>query len=107
MRSRRGLLNYPTCAFFPWLVVVDGVRFTRAYFQAVAQFKQFGVVLGLDHDGVPGVIVVVEIDQAVTSRLQPVCKCQQACTAAGRAKWRAGWAVEIAQCTLLGKLGGL
>ncbi|MEF9929384.1 MAG: hypothetical protein RR983_14500 [Massilia sp.] len=49
--------------------MVDGVGRARAYFQPVAQLNQFGVVFGFDHDGMPGIVVVIEIDQSVAARL--------------------------------------
>src|SRR6218665_3140803 len=63
-------------------IQVSLLRLARAQAQGLAEGKEFIVVLGLDQHGMPGVVLVIQVDQLVTAWCGPGVQGAQDCGAA-------------------------
>src|SRR6218665_1577742 len=52
-------------------IQISLLRLARAQARGLAEGKEFIVVLGLDQHGMPGIVLVVQVDQLVTARRAP------------------------------------
>src|SRR6218665_3111909 len=75
-------------------IQVSLLRLACAQAQGLAEGKEFIVVLGLDKHGMPGVVLVIQVDQLVTAWRGPGVQGAQDCGAARPPSGRGGvrWA---------------
>src|SRR6218665_3087035 len=89
-------------------IQVSLLRLSRAQAPGLAEGKEFIVVLGLDQHGMPGVVLVIQVDQLVTAWRGPGVQGAQDCGAARSALGRvAARCLEGADAACIGQVCGL
>src|SRR6218665_2804309 len=89
-------------------IQISLLRLARAQAQGLAEGKEFIVVLGLDQSGMPGIVLVAQVDQLVTARRGPGVRGAKDCGAARPALGRgAVRCLEGADAACIGQVCGL